>query len=140
VSHSPDILRLRLNVRVLTWSKNVTVCLQRRNRSVTEWNNLLWSSLLYFYFEVVEYTFKIKVTATKQTWVNRKGDSFCWYSVNSYFCFQIQILEDLDEQMYIITLEEEAIQRKLNGMLVLLLLKVQYLEYSAPSYEYWSQG
>lgn len=140
MSHSPDILRLRLNVRVLTRSKNVTVCLQRRNRSVTEWNNLLWSSLLYFYFEVVEYTFKIKVTATKQTWVNWKGDSFCWYSVNSYFCFQIQILEDLDEQMYIITLEEEAIQRKLNGMLVLPLLQIQCLEYSAPSYEYWSQG
>lgn len=38
--------------------------------------------------------------------------------LRSFFCFQIQILEDLDEQMYIITLEEEAIQRKLNGMLV----------------------
>ncbi|OXB73252.1 UNVERIFIED_CONTAM: hypothetical protein H355_014624 [Colinus virginianus] len=47
-----------------------------------------------------------------------------------------EILEDLDEQMYIITLEEEAIQRKLNGMLVLLLLQIQYLEYSAPSYEH----
>ncbi|OXB64009.1 hypothetical protein ASZ78_002893 [Callipepla squamata] len=34
------------------------------------------------------------------------------------------ILEDLDEQIYIITLEEEAIQRKLNGMLVLLLLQI----------------
>ncbi|XP_023777637.1 limb region 1 protein homolog [Cyanistes caeruleus] len=36
--------------------------------------------------------------------------------LSSCFCFQIQILEDLDEQMYIITLEEEAIQRKLNGV------------------------
>ena len=48
--------------------------------------------------------------------------------VSSCFCFQIQILEDLDEQMYIITLEEEAIQRRLNGMLVLILLQIQYLE------------
>lgn len=47
--------------------------------------------------------------------------------LSSYFCFQIQILEDLDEQMYIITLEEEAIQRKLNGMFVLILLLIQYL-------------
>ncbi|POI36090.1 hypothetical protein CIB84_000158 [Bambusicola thoracicus] len=46
------------------------------------------------------------------------------------------ILEDLDEQMYIITLEEEAIQRKLNGMLVLLVLQIQCLVCSVPSYEY----
>lgn len=54
------------------------------------------------------------------------------------FCFQIQILEDLDEQMYIITLEEEAIQRRLNGMLVLILLQIQYLEQSDSGQEYWS--
>lgn len=51
--------------------------------------------------------------------------------LNSCFCLQIQILEDLDEQMYIITLEEEAIQRKLNGMYaipVMVLLQMQYLE------------
>lgn len=51
--------------------------------------------------------------------------------LNSCFCLQIQILEDLDEQMYIITLEEEAIQRKLNGMYavpVMVLLHMQYLE------------
>lgn len=52
------------------------------------------------------------------------------------FCFQIQILEDLDEQMYIITLEEEAIQRKLNGMLVLILLQIQYLEQGGSGHEY----
>lgn len=50
----------------------------------------------------------------------------------------MQILEDLDEQMYIITLEEEAIQRKLNGMFVLMLLQMQYLEESGSGQEYWS--
>lgn len=42
------------------------------------------------------------------------------------------ILEDLDEQMYIITLEEEAIQRKLNGMYVIpvmTVLQIKYLEW-----------
>lgn len=51
--------------------------------------------------------------------------------LSSCFCLQIQILEDLDEQMYIITLEEEAIQRKLNGMYAIpvrLLLQIQYFE------------
>lgn len=51
--------------------------------------------------------------------------------LSSCFCVHIQILEDLDEQMYIITLEEEAIQRKLNGMYavaVMVLLQIQYLE------------
>uniref|UniRef100_A0A8C9MXR5 Limb development membrane protein 1 n=1 Tax=Serinus canaria TaxID=9135 RepID=A0A8C9MXR5_SERCA len=48
------------------------------------------------------------------------------------------ILEDLDEQMYIITLEEEAIQRKLNGMYAIpvrLLLQIQYLEKKASAWE-----
>lgn len=138
MSHSPNILRLRVNVRVLTWNKNVTVCLQQRNRSVTEWNHLLWSFLALMFLSCRIYI-QNKAYWNKTSLSKSKGDSFCWYSINSYFCFQIQILEDLDEQMYIITLEEEAIQRKLNGMLVLLLLKIQYLEYSAPSYEYWSQ-
>lgn len=33
----------------------------------------------------------------------------------------MQILEDLDEQIYIITLEEEALQRRLNGTCVMCL-------------------